>query len=125
MSSLRLAPRARSSPPPAAGTWAWRAITAALTAGADDGAIARRLRVARAHVAHVRAHLPAPGPTSDLAPVLPPAPPVTVILAPPPPAWEVLSDAITRMIRRQEDETERYHLRVAFLRARYTPWRDR
>lgn len=121
MSSLRIAPRARATPPPTPDSGLARRIAAQIAAGADDAAIARGLRVARAHVAHVRGL----GPTSDLAPVPPPAPPVAVIAAPPPPAWAVLSEAIPRMILRQQDETERYHLRVAFLRARYTPWRDR
>ncbi|HMQ32384.1 MAG TPA: hypothetical protein PKD53_16750 [Chloroflexaceae bacterium] len=119
MSSLRLAPRARATPPPAPGSSQWRAIAAALAAGEGEATVARRLRRARAHVAHVRAALP--GPTSDLAPA---APPVAVLPAPVQPAWEALSEAIARMIRRQDDEAERYHLRIAFLRARYTPWRD-
>jgi hypothetical protein len=58
-----------------------------------------------------------------LVPVAP-APPAVVLAAAPRADWELLSEAIARMIRRQTDETERYHLRVAFLRARYTPWRS-
>lgn len=112
MSSLRLVPRSRTPPPPPPpGSALARRIAAQIAAGADDATIARGLRVARAHVAHVRAGLPAP--------------PAEVLPAAPRPAWEVLSEAIARMILRQQDETERYHLRVAFLRARYTPWRDR
>ncbi len=60
--------RATATPPPTPDTRRWRRIVAALPTG-DDATLARQLRVARAHVTHVRA---------QLAPVLPSAPPSAV-----------------------------------------------
>lgn len=65
---------------------------------------------------------PKPAPAA-LVPVAAPAPPAELLAAPPRADWELLAEAIARMIPRQTDEAERYHLRVALLRARYTPWR--
>lgn len=52
------------------------------------------------------------------------APPVEVLAAPnlrqP---WERYSDALCILIAREGDELERYLMRIALLKARYTPWR--
>jgi DNA-binding NtrC family response regulator len=37
--------------------------------------------------------------------------------------WEEVSEALARLIRRERDEVEKYLLRLALLRVRYSPWR--
>lgn len=108
MSSLRTAPRRRETPPPPPDSATHQRIARALAEHGDTAAVARRLRVAQAHVAAVARTLPPP-PEPDPAP--------------PPAEWELLSEAIARMIARQGDEAERHHLRLAWLRARHTPYR--
>lgn len=52
-------------------------------------------------------------------PAAPQAPAVTIEPARRKAQWEDLSDVIIRMILRQPDEAEKYHLRLALVRVRY------
>lgn len=94
-------------PEPVSGTRPWRRIGAALDTG-DDATVARRLRIARAHVALVRTALALPAAARPAET----APPVAVLPAPdlrrP---WERARDAYLVLIAREPDELERYLLR--------------
>lgn len=113
MSSLRLAPRAPSRAAPAPSSSEWRRIARALAAGLDDHAAARATRLARAHVAAIRAQL------------APPAPPAALVPAPDlrRPAARY-ADALVVLIAREGDEYVRWLLRRRFLAARRAVWLD-
>lgn len=54
-----------------------------------------------------------------------PAPTVAIVPAPVP-AWQLHAELLARQIQATDDDlTEKYVLRLAFLRVRYTPWRQR
>jgi hypothetical protein len=109
MSSLRLTPRAQSRPAPAPGSPDWQRIARAIAAGLDDATAARATRLARAHVALIRARI---------------APPAAVIPAPDlrRPA-ERYADALRVLIAHEGDEYERWLLRRRWLAARLAVWR--
>lgn len=82
----------------------------------SDRQIAARLK--HRYWSDVRDVRQALAPANAAAPVPRPTP----IPARPTPHEEALSAALVRMIQREPDKAERYHLRLALVRVRYRPY---